>query len=203
MSYANFPTLTRQAPTTGKFSLLTNTQTFESPLNRAVQTMELPGARWKAEFEFANLSEVDIRIIRAFIAKLRGAAGRFWIYDFTHYRPSGSALGTPLIKGASQTGYNLVTDGWTPNQSSLLLPGDYFQVNDELKMVVETASSNANGESTIRFEPPLRNSPTDNYPVILTKPSCLMRLDDDEQDSIIMMESRVGTFNLTATEVFQ
>jgi hypothetical protein len=202
MSTLNLPTLERSKPSLMRFSLLHNTQTFESPLNRTTQTLELPGARWYAEIEWPNLSEADARAMKAFFAALHGAAGRFYLGDLSHTSPSGTALGAPLVKGSSQTGSTLVTDGWTPNQSALLLPGDYIGVNGELKIITASCASNANGESTIIFAPSLRSAPADNAAITVSAPTCTMRLKDDEQDQVQFDPERRPTVRLTGIEVF-
>ncbi|NIR61832.1 MAG: hypothetical protein GWO02_21280, partial [Gammaproteobacteria bacterium] len=48
------PTLTMpSAPgfSASRFGLIANTQTFRSPLDGTVQTLELTGARWQANYE--------------------------------------------------------------------------------------------------------------------------------------------------------
>lgn len=53
-----------------------NTAAFVSPLTGAVQTYELPGARWVADIELDLVSEVKWRAWTALHARLRGQAGR-------------------------------------------------------------------------------------------------------------------------------
>lgn len=201
MSTLTFPTLSA-APAVCRFSLVPNTQRFESPLNRTVQTVELPGARWTATLEFRGISHADARTLKAFFAQLRGMAGRFYLGDYSHRTPAGSAAGTPLVNGASQTGSSLITDGWTPSQSNLLLPGDYIGVNGELKIITAACSSDGSGNATLTFEPPLRAAPLDNAPITVAAPKCTMRLLDDEQDQIIIDPERRPTITFEAVEVF-
>jgi len=202
MSVLNFPTLTRSAATITRFSLIANTQTFTSPLNKSVQTSELPGARWKASVTWSNLVEADARAMKAFLARLRGMAGRFYLYDHSHPMPSGTAAGTPLVKGASQTGNTLNTDGWTANQSGLLLPGDYLGVNGQMVMVTEPASADSGGNATITFEAPLRSSPADNLGIVTYQPTCTMMLIDDEQDQIEFDPERRPSVSIQCVEAF-
>jgi hypothetical protein len=182
MTTLALPTLSRTAPSNILFSLIPNTMSFESPLNRAIQTLELPGARWQATFGWNNLSAADARILKAWLNKLSGMAGRFYLHDSSHATPAGTALGTPLVKGASQTGRTLITDGWTANQTNLLVPGDYFSVGAQLFVITEPAASDGSGNATLTFEAPLRSSPADNAPLTTASPSCVMRLVDDMQD---------------------
>lgn len=44
MTTLTFPTLSRQAPPQVPWSLVSNTQVFQSPLSAAVQTVEMPAA---------------------------------------------------------------------------------------------------------------------------------------------------------------
>ena len=197
----NFPVLSK-APTTCRFSLMPNTQIFESPLNRTVQTLELPGARWTFALEYKGLTLADARALKAFFAQLRGMAGRFYLGDYSHRTPSGTAAGSPMVKGAGQSGSTLITYGWTPNQAALLLPGDYIGVNGELKLVTAVCASDASGNATITFEPPLRTSPPDNAQIVTSAPKCVMRLLDDEQDQIIVDPERRPTVSFEGVEVF-
>jgi hypothetical protein len=179
-----------------------NTQAFESPLNRTVQTVELPGARWTFTLEYRSISHTDARILKAFFAQLRGMAGRFYLGDRSHKTPAGTAAGTPVVKGAAQTGATLITDGWTPSQANLLLPGDYIGVNGELKIITATCSSDVSGNATLVFEPPLRYSPADNAAITVSSPVCVMRLADDEQDQIVIDPERRPTVTFEGMEVF-
>lgn len=202
MSVLNLPTLSRSTATTSVFSLQPNTLSFQSPLNRAVQTSELPGARWIANFTFSNLTDADARILKAWINKLSGMAGRFYLYDFTHAIPSGTALGSSMVKGASQIGRTLLTDGWTANQANLLLPGDYFGVGNQLCVITEPASSDSGGNATLVFEAPLRSSPADNTSITTVKPSCVMMLADDKQDKFLFQEKNVTSVTIDCLEAF-
>ncbi len=178
MTTLTWPTLTRSAPRVLDWSLVPNTQSFGSPLSGAVQTVEMPGARWKASFMMENLTEADAALLQAFLVTLRGRAGRFYLFNFARSAPRGTASGTPLVKGAAQTGNTLIIDGCAVGAT--LLAGDYFAVNGELKMVVANATANGAGEMTLTFEPPLRASPADNAAVTLDKPTATFMLANDE-----------------------
>jgi len=178
MTTLTWPTLTRSAPRVLDFSLLPNTQSFSSPLSNAVQTVEMPGARWQMSFVMENLTEVDAAAMQAFLVKLRGRAGRFYLYNFARSTPRGSISGTPLVKGASQTGGTLVIDGCTVG--STLLAGDFIGVNGELKMVVADATADGAGEMNLTIEPPLRSSPADNAAITTDRPTATFMLSGDE-----------------------
>ena len=172
-----FPTLGVREAT---FGLQSNTQLFESPLSGDVQRRENPGARWLATYTIKNCKRVEMAAVQAFLAQLRGAANTFYGYDPAATTPLGTGSGTPLVNGASQTGGSLITDGWSVSQV-VLKAGDYFSVNDELKLVTADVTSDGSGNATLSFAPNLRASPADNAPLTLNTPTCIMRLIDDGQ----------------------
>jgi len=54
-----------------------NTSTFTSPFTRTTQTLELPGALHELSFSLPVLNAAKQNTARAFLAQLRGQAGRF------------------------------------------------------------------------------------------------------------------------------
>lgn len=167
-----------------RFGLRANTRSFVSPLNRAVQTFELPGAVWFATFELPPMTRDQAAEWQAFIAGLMGQAGRFYGFDPDATTPRGiysSGSDTPLVAGAGQGGATLATDGWRVSGTGLLLPGDYFAVAGELKMATAQLDSDGAGAATIAFKPPLRTSPADDAALTITNPKAVMMLADDSQ----------------------
>ena len=173
-------------PTTPKvrmarFGLISTTQAFRSPLNGVVQTLELSGARWQGTWSYPPMERDQIAAWQAFLVKLRGMAGRFNGFDPKAVTPRGTATGTPAVKGGSQTGASLITDGWTAGVTGIMKAGDYFSVGGELKMVTADANSDGSGDATLAFEPPLRASPSNDAPLTVTSATATMMLADDNQ----------------------
>jgi hypothetical protein len=184
MAVLDFP-LDFPLPAGLTFRLRHNTQTSTSPLTQSVQTVAFPGARWMATISWAELTAQEQRIIKVWLAQLRGQAGRFRLWDLTHPTPAGVGAAGPItVSGAGQVGTALVTAGWPVSTSGLLLPGDYIGVNGELKLVTLNATSNSSGVATLTFEPPLRASPPNGSVITLDQPSTIFRLADDEQDKM-------------------
>ena len=196
-----WPILTRSAPSSLEWSLLSNTQAFTSPLSQSVQTLELPGARWHFSCSFDSLSEADAAAMRTFLAKLRGRSNRFTVWPLGVKAMRGVATGTPRVNGAAQTGTTLATDGWTPSTAGILLAGDYIGVNGELKLLVADAASNGAGQATLSIEPPLRASPTDNAAITTTRPLATFMLDEDASRWTTNAPS-LDSFSISATEAF-
>jgi len=163
------------------FGLETNTQTFTSPLNKVTQRALLDGARWVATYRLPRMNKDLAAPWLAFLISLRGSVDTFNGYDPDRITPRGNISGSPVVKGGSQTGNSLLTDGWTASTNGLLKAGDYFSVNGELKMVTADVNSDGVSEATINFQPHLRSSPPDNEALILNKASCEMVLVNDRQ----------------------
>lgn len=185
-----------------RFGLQSNTQLHISPLSQTTQRVELPGARWSATYTLSTGKRADYAAIQAFLVQLRGAANTFYGYDPAAKTPRGVGTGTPLVKGASQTGTSLLTDGWTAGQTGILKAGDYFQVGNELKMITADVNSDGSGNATLVFEPPLRDSPADNAPITVNTPTCVMRLVDDDQCMWDTDEGGFYSISFSAIESF-
>ena len=167
-------------PQSVEWELVSNVQSFTSPLTGATQTLRMPGERWKFSFTYENLDDDNTALLTAFIAKARGGAERFAMGNPYRTTPRGAGGGTPLVQGGSQTGASLVTDGW-PISTMVLKTGDFVSVNGELKMVVADVTSNGTGVATITFEPPLRAVPADNAPLTTVNPTATFRLIENKQ----------------------
>lgn len=174
-----FPTLSRP-PSSFVWRLLSNTQTLESPLTGSIQTIELPGARWAFTASWPGFTETDAALMQSFLAKLRGQANRFTMYNFARKVPRGTAAGVPTVNNESgspttlQTGTTLITKSWTAGVT--LKEGDFFGVNGELKMVTAAATADGSGNMTITFEPPLRASPAHGAAITYTNPTATFML---------------------------
>jgi hypothetical protein len=196
MAILTFPSIT---PNANAWGIVSNTQESRSELDGTVQTLGLPGDIWTDVLTFTNVYNPDARILRAFLASLRGTAGRFWLSPPGYLRV-GSATGLPLVSGASQTGSSLITDGWTASQAGTLLAGDYFQFDAELKMMTADANSNGSGQATLNFVPPIRVSPADNAPIIVTSPSCVMKLKDNQQSRWPLQPGKIYALSIAVEE---
>lgn len=163
-----------------QFRLVHHSQSFTSPLSRAIKRQELDGARWEADFTLPAMNKYQGQVWEAWFAKLKGMVNTFNGYNPDKPIPIGPAGGTPLVKLGSQTGTSLNIDGCTAS-AVFLKAGDMFSVNGELKMMTADATANGSGEVTLSFEPALRASPSDNAPITTLKPTCTMILVDDMQ----------------------
>ena len=165
-----FPSI---VPSASSWEIVSNSRQFVSPLSGAIQTAIRGGNRWRATLTFDNLTGADRAVMQAFLSQLQATANNFYLEDHSYTRRADGA-GTARVNGASQTGNELITDGWTSG-SYAFLRGDYFEVNGELKMVVADAAISA-GAATVQFVPELREAPDDNATLTLANPKGIFRL---------------------------
>ena len=202
MTILTFPTIRR--PSRASYRLRGNTQTHRSPLDGTEQTLEMPGAVWELTVSWESLDATDTRILAAFLADLRGAAGRFY-YSPAVWSPRRAAGGgAPVVNGAGQSGAALITDGWTPS-GQVALAGDWLSFDDalgrrRLHMATATAAANGSGQATIAITPPIRRAPSDNAPVEVAAPSGVFRLPTDDAPEMQLRPPMLGSVTLTMVE---
>lgn len=182
-------------PSTGNIQTMTfgptaNTLDHTSSLDRTTQTVELVGVLWQLSVTMQPMRPEDGGEDWAtFLSELAGEAGRFYAGDLFRTAPLGSAKsapGTPLVNGASQTGRVVTIDGAPASATGYLLRGDYAAWDlpsggRSMHKVTADANSNGSGEVSLSLFPPLRESPADNAPVLISPASCVMKLVDDDQ----------------------
>lgn len=74
------------------------------------------------------------------------------------------------VPAALQTGNAIYVKGLPVSTNQLLLPGDWIEINSELKRITNALNSDGNGLGYLVFTPPIRNSPNDNDPVVVNSP---------------------------------
>ena len=183
-------------PSSSSWTMVSNQRQFVSPLTGAIQTAQRTGNRWRATLEFANLTGADRAVMQAFLSELQATANNFYLEDHSYTRRANGS-GSPRVRGASQTGNQLVTDGWTSGIYSFL-KGVLFEVNGELKMATADCVISG-GISTVSFVPELRAAPSDNAVITISNPKGVFRLTAPES-SWSNQPGVFSTFSLEAIE---
>ncbi len=197
----DFPTLPNFV--TSSFRLEHNTRIFLSPISKDEQRQGQTGGRWVATYALPSMNRTLASAWQSFFAQLEGKAETFNAKDPERLSPLGIGTGeTPLVNGASQTGKTLITDGWTINQTGLLLQGDLFSVNGELKIITSDVDSDSGGNATINFSPALRASPANNDLLTVDNTTIEMRLNLDDIGFRVNQNSIYQPLTFTATESF-
>ncbi len=152
----------------------------QSPYTGQQQVYEWPGQFNVFDVTLPPMGEAVAADVAGFFDALHGIAGTFLLGPSVGKVPRGVATGVPLIKGASQVGNTIVTDGWTAGQTGIMKRGDWLQLGtgatSTLHRVVQDANSNGSGEATLEIWPGLRTAPADNAALTLTNPKGVFRL---------------------------
>tara|TARA_R110002020_G_scaffold337389_1_gene552864 strand:- start:2762 stop:3364 length:603 start_codon:yes stop_codon:yes gene_type:complete len=173
-------------PDSEDLGIKNNIQSFRSSLNGFRQFGELPGSIWILAMTWTNRynatdNQLQANRLKAFLTSLNGPTGTFTYTPTEAQTRQGTGLGSGVMNGANQQGESLVTDGWTINQTDLLKAGDYIEVNQELKMVVEDVASDGSGNATIKIRPAIRKPPADGAQIIVDQPKGVFRMNASTQ----------------------
>lgn len=160
------------------FKLQRAGNTTRSKYTGVRQTIVYPFAVWVFEGTLVDYDGADAAAIRSFLMQLEGQRHSFRLPVPGYSRPSTGYTGNALINGAvAARATSMAIDGMTVS-IPILAAGDYFTVNDELKMCVSSFSSNASGQATVSFLPAMRKPLADNAAVTMQNPTVLLHAQD-------------------------
>lgn len=151
-----------------------------SPYTGHQQAYSYQAQAWRMDVTLPPMTREQAEPWIAFLLSLNGRKGTFYMGDPTGRTPRGSVPGTPLVNGASQTGQELATDGWTPSQTGILKAGDYIQIGYNLHRIMVDANSNGSGQATLDIWPRIRTSPADNAAITVRDTVGTWRLLSDD-----------------------
>ena len=155
----------------------------QSPFTLQQQVYQHSGEQWKTTMSLPPMLKDNASIWLAFFMQLRGMRGTFKLGDQDRKTIQGTATGTVLVNGASQTGNQVALDGFTASRANVFKAGDYIQINSYLYMVTENVTANGSGEANVKIEPALRSGIepiNNNTTVIYLNTTTIMRLDSNE-----------------------
>ena len=135
---------------------------------------------WSGQLSFPPMTRYSADHWSSFILQLRGMANGFLVGDPKALLPKGNPKGAPVVNGASQTGYSLLTRGWLASTRAHLFPGDHLQIGYRLYKVLDQVNSDSSGHATINLWPNLRDQPGDGAAIILSNCKGLFRLQKNE-----------------------
>lgn len=179
------PTITFPAtpkPQSMSWRLVMPSQTNISEWTGRRQTVASNRGWWECQFTLPPLVGVTrVNPWRSFVVQARGQVNDFQVpVDPT---AQSAVVATPLINGAGQTGRSLASDGW-PVSSTVLQAGQFITINNQLLQLTANVVSNASGQATLSFEPPIRVSPADNAAIEFKNPYCLMYMLEEPTISV-------------------
>lgn len=159
-----------------------------SPFTLETQTQRHQGQVWLLDFEYPPMQRATAEPIIAALCSLNGREGTFLFGDSANKTPRGAATGTPLVKGGSQSGEDLLTDGWTSGVTGILKAGDWIQLGSgstsRLHKVLSDVTSDGSGNATLTLWPriSLVATPADNSAIVTSFPKGVFKLNTNGQD---------------------
>lgn len=167
-----------------------------SPFTGQQQVYKHQGQWWEMEVTMPPMKRDEAEQVAAFLLKMNGKYGTFLLGDPANTSPRGVGTGTPLVSGGSQTGDQLLTDGWTPSTTGILKAGDWIQLGTgsatRLYKVLDDVDSDLAGEATLNIFPSLRQSPANDAEVVVSSPKGQWRLATNETNFSIDEASIYG-----------
>src|ERR1035437_926242 len=169
-----------------------------SPFTGQTQTYDWQASWWMGQVSFPPMNRYAFNAWSAFILSCRGQSNVFSLGDPKLVLPLGLATGTSVVSGASQTGYSLITRGWTPSVTSIMLAGDLIQVGWWMYKLTAPANADGYGVSTLSVWPNLRDTPGDGTTIQTRNCKCLFKLAHNSGNK---WSSNPGSFGLTGFAV--
>ena len=114
------------------------------------QARQIAGQFFTMTATFPPMTREQFAPINAFVMKQRGQYETFQLVLPVLSSGLGTPVGTPLVKGASQTGRSIITDGWSPPASGNIIsitdttPTATWAVN-ETNLNIEALSTSGSG----------------------------------------------------------
>ena len=156
--------------------------TLRSRYNGRRQAVVFPFALWVFEGSLLPKSGTDAGLWRSFLVQLDGQKNTFRLPVPGHAKPlSGFTYSTAnvMVQTAAVAGAQSISVGVSIGNVPLFVEGDYFTVNDELKVATAPVTLNGSGIATVSFKPALRRPVTPGTVVTVFNPTMLMQDQDD------------------------
>ena len=154
-------------------AMVNKTSMSTSPFTGQQQVYSHPNEYWKAEIMLAQMEREDSEPWIAALASMRGMYGTMLLGDPAGATPQGTVSGSPVVDGASQTGFELDIKSMTGTFKA----GDYIQLSNYLYKIVKDHSG---ATGTLEIWPRLRASPADGAAITYTNAKGLFRLTTTE-----------------------
>jgi len=168
----------------------------QSPFTGSQQVQKHQGQWWEFDCKLTPMVRADAEKWVSFMISLNGMQGTFLLGDPLGATARGVASGTPLVKGASQTGNSLITDGWTASQTGILKAGDYFQLgsgsSSKLYKVLADANSDGSGDATFDIWPSINTAVADNSALTISSAKGAFRLASNEIGFDLQLAQQYG-----------
>ncbi len=159
-------------PSSQTWGLQSFTALHQSPFNGSIDTQDRDGEHWRLRMSYKQLQGDRKAEVMSFLRKLNGAQHRFTMQDFSYSR-RGSAGGTPLVKGAAQTGKTLLVDGAPNSITNWLRADDQISIGNQLYVLDEDVDTDGSGNATLTVSPRIFIAPADDASIEIDTPKQL------------------------------
>jgi hypothetical protein len=171
-----------------------------SPFTLSEQIQVHQGTAWEISFSLELLNRDQAEAYNAFVLSLRGREGTFTMAVAGSETPRGAVSGTVLVKGAGQTGQDLIVDGLPLSTTGVFKAGDFIQIGTKLfKNLVDT-NSNGAGEATLTLAPTIKTAFADNTAVVYTNSKGIFRANEN-MTTITITPPNQMSLSMSAREV--
>lgn len=164
-----------------KFGLTRAGNALRSKYTGQAQRIVYPFAVWEFEGDLVEYDGPEAAAVRAFLVQLEGQKNNFRLPVPGYAGPSTGYRGvtTGASGPAAARARAMLMGGIAPSVAFLGM-GDFFTINDELKLVTAPVASAANGSAFVNFQPALRKPVAPDTPIEIIKPTVLMHAADDD-----------------------
>lgn len=177
------------APASIDFSATDIIAVSSNPFTGQQQTYDWGGALLEASVSMPPLTHIQAQTWIAFLLSLKGTANVFQFGDPLARNPQAGVVGgTTVVNGAGQTGRRLNTKGWPAPLSGpypwVLRPGDWIQIGYRIyRNLTAQIITDPGGVGLVTLDiwPPLRESPNDLDPIVITNTNGLFRLKSNQR----------------------
>lgn len=157
----------------------------ESIFSGQQKVYEYDGTLWQGVFTLPPMNRASAASWQAWSMKLHGKKGTFLIGDPDGKNPRGSISGAVTVDGDHSVGaYDIDLSTSQNSESGQFKAGDYIQfgsgATSKLHMIVDDASSDSSGDTTVTIEPPLKSALTDGESVTYVNAKGVFRITTNE-----------------------
>lgn len=178
-------------PTDMTWGIVYNNRAFTSTLSNAQQVVGYPGAYWMCTLNFGVLFDEDERELTAFLGRLQGMYGTFYLPAFTRQRTD--SIGSPTVVTANAQATTMLLEGVTASRKVFRL-GDYITINGEMFEVVDDATSTSGGRVQLSLNKRIRKTIAAGAAVEYRNPYSEMRRMDDTNQLTLQAIVSNGSF---------
>ena len=178
-----------------------------SPFTLERQVQAHQGQHWQADLSWQTMTRAEAEALLAALTSLNGLEGSFLQGDPAGATPRGTATtpGTPLVKGASQTGQDINFDGAPNNQTGYLLAGDWVSLgtgaSTRLHKVLADANSDGSGNFTLSLWPDVVTAPANDAALAVSSAQGVFALTENSNPWEIDSNIFGGAYSLGFTAV--